>query len=69
MSPHSTTYRGESSRARGAPLEGPSQYDGVVCARLLVLSLSRSLSLSRRVFVYLWFYGRNLGQILKDYQR
>ena len=43
VGPHSTTCRGESSRARGAPLEGPSRYDGVVCARLPVLSLSLSL--------------------------
>ena len=28
-----------------------------------------SLSRWRRVFVYLWHYGRNLGQILRDYQR
>ena len=27
------------------------------------------LSRWRRVFVYLWFYGRNLGQILRGCQR
>ena len=37
----------------------------VVRAELRVLSLSRW----RKVFVYLWQYGRNLGQILRDYQR
>ena len=37
--PHSTTCRGDSSRARGASLEGPSRYDGVVCVGVWVLSL------------------------------
>ena len=44
----------------GAPLD-----DDVVCTELRVLSLSRW----RKVFIYLWRCGRNLGQILGDYQR
>ena len=40
--PRSTTHRGDSSRARGAPLEGPFRYDGVVCVGVWVLSLSLS---------------------------
>ena len=38
--PCSTTRSGDSSRTHGAPLEGPSRYDGVVRTRLWVLSLS-----------------------------
>ena len=42
VGPHSTTRHGDSSYARGAPLEGPSQYDLMVWVReeLLLLSLS-----------------------------
>ena len=61
----STTRRGDSPTPRGL-LEAPLDGCAVIHAELWVLSLSLSLSRWRRVFVYLWRYGRNLGQILRE---
>ena len=64
---HSTTRYGDAP-TRAGPVGGTSRLVGalgVIRAELWVLSLSRW----RKVFVYLWQCGRNLGQILRDYQR
>ena len=61
----STTCRGDSPAPRGL-LEAPLDGCAVIHVELWVLSLSLSLSRWRRVFVYLWRYGRNLGQILRE---
>ena len=53
--------------ACAGPVGGPSRWSCAVCMKLQVLSLS--LSQWRKVFFYLWRCGRNLGQILGDYER
>ena len=53
-------------QARG-PVGGPLS-NGMWCV-LFVWSFRCSLSLCGGRYVYLWRYGKNLGQILGDYQR
>ena len=60
---HSTTRRGDTPM-RARHIRGPFRLVGV----LSVVRRSFGCSLSRwmRVFVYLWQWGRNLGQFLRE---